>query len=66
MRQSGDPIPAALDDPWEEPRQFGVDLRDTTSAGQAFTKQVADFFVQQGQLDRALDSYDFAIDASLL
>ena len=33
---------------------------------QAFTKQVADFFVEQGQLDRALDSYDFAIDASFL
>ena len=33
---------------------------------QAFTKQVADFFVQQGQLDHALDSYDFAIDASFL
>ena len=33
---------------------------------QAFTKQVADFFVQQGQLDQALDSYDFAIDASFL
>ena len=33
---------------------------------QAFTKEVADFFVQQGQLDRALDSYDFAVDASFL
>ena len=33
---------------------------------QAFTKEVADFFVQQGQLDRALDGYDFAIDASFL
>ena len=33
---------------------------------QAFTKQVADFFVEQGQLDHALDSYDFAIDASFL
>ena len=33
---------------------------------QAFTKEVADFFVEQGQLDRALDSYDFAIDASFL
>ena len=33
---------------------------------QAFTKEVADFFAQQGQLDRALDSYDFAIDASFL
>ena len=33
---------------------------------QAFTKEVADFFVQQGQLDRALDSYDSAIDASFL
>ena len=33
---------------------------------QAFTKEVADFFVQQGQLDRSLDSYDFAIDASFL
>ena len=33
---------------------------------QAFTKEVADFFVQQGQLDSALDSYDFAIDASYL
>ena len=33
---------------------------------QAFTKEVADFFVQQGQLDSALDSYDFAIDDSYL
>ena len=33
---------------------------------QAFTKEVADFFVRQEQLDRALDSYDFAIDASFL
>ena len=33
---------------------------------QAFTKEVADFFVRQGQLDRALDSYGFAIDASFL
>ena len=33
---------------------------------QVFTKEVADFFVEQGQLDRALDSYDFAIDASFL
>jgi taurine transport system substrate-binding protein len=33
---------------------------------QAFTKEVADFFVEQGQLDSALESYDFAIDASYL
>jgi taurine transport system substrate-binding protein len=33
---------------------------------QDFTKQVADFFVEQGQLDRALDSYDFAVDPSYL
>ena len=33
---------------------------------QAFTKEVADFFVQQGQLDSALDSYAFAIDDSFL
>ena len=33
---------------------------------QQFTKEVADFFVKQGQLDRALDSYDFAIDGSYL
>jgi len=33
---------------------------------QDFTKQVADFFVEQGQLDRALDSYSFAVDASFL
>jgi taurine transport system substrate-binding protein len=33
---------------------------------QSFTKEVADFFVEQGQLDTALDSYDFAIDASYL
>ena len=33
---------------------------------QAFTKEVADFFVEQGQLDSALESYDFAIDASFL
>ena len=35
-------------------------------AVQAFTKEVADFFVQQGQLDSALDSYESAIDASFL
>lgn len=33
---------------------------------QAFTKEVADFFVRQGQLDRSLDSYGFAVDASFL
>ena len=33
---------------------------------QTFTKEVADFFAEQGQLDRALDSYEFAIDASFL
>ena len=33
---------------------------------QSFTKEVADFFVEQGQLDRALESYEFAIDASFL
>jgi taurine transport system substrate-binding protein len=33
---------------------------------QDFTKQVADFFVEQGQLDRALDSYDFAVDPGYL
>ena len=33
---------------------------------QAFTKEVADFFVEQGQLERALDSYDFAVDGSYL
>jgi taurine transport system substrate-binding protein len=35
-------------------------------AVQDFTKQVADFFVEQGQIDRALDSYDFAVDAGYL
>ena len=33
---------------------------------QSFTKEVADFFVKQGQLDKALNSYDFAIDDSFL
>ena len=33
---------------------------------QAFTKEVADFFVKMGQLEEALDSYDFAIDDSFL
>jgi taurine transport system substrate-binding protein len=33
---------------------------------QDFTKQVADFFVEQGQLDRALDSYEFAVDPGYL
>ena len=33
---------------------------------QKFTKEVADFFVKQGQIDKALDSYDFAIDGSFL
>ena len=35
-------------------------------AVQEFTKQVADFFVEQGQLDRALDSYDSAVDPGYL
>ena len=35
-------------------------------AVQALAKELADFFVQQGQLEKALDSYDFAIDASYL
>ncbi len=33
---------------------------------QDFTKQVADFFVAQGQLDKALDDYSGSIDASFL
>jgi taurine transport system substrate-binding protein len=33
---------------------------------QEFTKEVADFFVDQGQLDKALDSYDFAVDPGYL
>ncbi len=33
---------------------------------QKFMKEVADFFVKQGQLDHALDSYDSAVDASYL
>ena len=33
---------------------------------QRFTKVVADFFIKQGQLDKALDSYDFAIYDSYL
>jgi taurine transport system substrate-binding protein len=33
---------------------------------QDFTKQVADFFVEQGQLDRALESYDSAVDPGYL
>lgn len=33
---------------------------------QAFMKSVADFFVEQGQLDRALESYDSTVDASFL
>lgn len=33
---------------------------------QGFMKQVADFFVEQGQLDRSLDSYGFAVDPSYL
>jgi taurine transport system substrate-binding protein len=35
-------------------------------AVQDFTKQVADFFVEQGQLEKALDSYDFAVDPGYL
>ena len=31
---------------------------------QAFTKEVADFFVQQGQMPEALDDYPAAFDAS--
>lgn len=33
---------------------------------QDFMKSVADFFVEQGQLDRALESYDSVVDASFL
>ncbi len=33
---------------------------------QAFIKDVADFFVEQGELDAALDSYDGTIDTSFL
>ena len=33
---------------------------------QAFIREVADFFAEQGQLERALKSYDFAIDPSFL
>lgn len=33
---------------------------------QKFMKEVADFFVQQGQLDHALESYEGAVDASYL
>lgn len=35
-------------------------------AVQSFTKEVADFFVDQGQLDTALDDYSGTIDASFL
>ncbi len=33
---------------------------------QTFMKQVADFFVEQGQLDKAAKSYDSVVDASFL
>lgn len=33
---------------------------------QDFMKSVADFFVEQGQLERSLDSYENAVDASFL
>ena len=33
---------------------------------QAFIREVADFFAEQGQLERALKSYDFAIDPDFL
>jgi taurine transport system substrate-binding protein len=33
---------------------------------QEFMKSVADFFVEQGQLDRALESYESTVDASFL
>ena len=33
---------------------------------QALAKELADFFVQQRQLERALDSYDFSVDTSHL
>lgn len=33
---------------------------------QEFTSEVAEFFEEQGQIDKALESYDFAIDASFL
>ncbi len=33
---------------------------------QTFVKEVADFFVEQGELDMALDSYDGTIDTSFL
>ena len=31
---------------------------------QAFVKEVADFFEQQGEIDSALDDYDAAVDGS--
>ena len=33
---------------------------------QTYVRDVAEFFVEQGQLERALDSYDFAIDPGFL
>lgn len=33
---------------------------------QSFVKEVADFFAEQGNIDRALDSYDGVIDASFM
>ncbi len=36
------------------------------SSVQAFIREVAKFFAKHGQLDRALDSYEFAIDTSFL
>jgi taurine transport system substrate-binding protein len=35
-------------------------------AVQALARELADFFVRHGQLARALDSYDFAVDAGYL
>jgi taurine transport system substrate-binding protein len=33
---------------------------------QKYTKEVADFFVEQGQIDKALDDYSAYIDPSFL
>ncbi|MBS1270833.1 MAG: Taurine-binding periplasmic protein [Gammaproteobacteria bacterium] len=46
----------------------GEQLSDAWMSGtvQSFTQEVADFFVEQGEMDKALDSYDSLIDSTYL
>ena len=45
-------------------REDQLSERWMTGGIQSFLKEVADFFEQQGKIDKALDSYDATVDAS--